>query len=143
MFKSNAKKPLKLKLWKVKNYEESYIGEIELSVSDFVDFEVAMEYQGKMIKETFVQKEMFKVFDDSSASIGQVSLKIIQFCSSSVPSSNSTPYPFQTSCRTSQAPPKPPSSAKSICRSKSPKAKGSSGAPARTKTTSFSSSGRR
>jgi len=70
MFKSNARHPLKLKLWKVKNYEESYIGEIELSVSDFVDFEVALEFQGKMIKETFVQKEMYKVFNESSASIG-------------------------------------------------------------------------
>lgn len=40
MFKSNAKYPLKLKLLKVKNYEEQYIGEIDLSVSDFVDFEV-------------------------------------------------------------------------------------------------------
>ncbi|CAK71913.1 unnamed protein product (macronuclear) [Paramecium tetraurelia] len=93
MFKSNAKYPLKLKLLKVKNYEEQYIGEIDLSVSDFVDFEVVQEYQGKMIKETFVQKEMFKVYNDQSASIGQVSLKIIQFCSSSVPSNKSSNIP--------------------------------------------------
>jgi hypothetical protein len=44
MFKSNAKYPLILKLWKVKNYEEQYIGEIELTVADFVDFEVILEY---------------------------------------------------------------------------------------------------
>ncbi|CAD8160742.1 unnamed protein product [Paramecium pentaurelia] len=93
MFKSNAKYPLKLKLLKVKNYEEQYIGEIDLSVSDFVDFEVVQEYQGKMIKETFVQKEMFKIYNDQSASIGQVSLKIIQFCSSSVPSNKSSNIP--------------------------------------------------
>ncbi|CAD8073915.1 unnamed protein product [Paramecium sonneborni] len=93
MFKSNAKYPLKLKLLKVKNYEEQYIGEIDLSVSDFVDFEVVQEYQGKMIKETFVQKEMFKVYNDQWASIGQVSLKIIQFCSSSVPSNKSSNIP--------------------------------------------------
>ena len=54
MFKSNAKHPLILKLWKVKNYEEHYIGEIELNANDFVDFEVVMDYHHKIIKETFV-----------------------------------------------------------------------------------------
>ncbi|KAM3134202.1 hypothetical protein pb186bvf_013720 [Paramecium bursaria] len=93
MFKSNAKHPLILKLWKVKNYEEHYIGEIELNANDFVDFEVVMDYHHKIIKETFVQKEMFKVYNEQSAPIGQVSLKIIQFCSSSVPTNKMSNIP--------------------------------------------------
>ena len=50
MFKQSGFDTLELILWKIKNYDESYIGQFELEPADFFDCDVVQEYQKKIIK---------------------------------------------------------------------------------------------
>lgn len=50
VFKQNAVDQVELVLWKIKNYDEVYIGQIELDPDDFDQSEVVQEFQNKLIK---------------------------------------------------------------------------------------------
>jgi hypothetical protein len=74
-------------LWKIKNYDEIYIGQFEVDPADFFDCDVVQEYQKKIIKEKSLEKDVFKRINGVSVCLGQISFKIIILCASNIPQS--------------------------------------------------------
>ena len=88
LLKKNAKDRVELILWKIKNNDEQYIGQIDFDPDDFDEAELIQEFKHKQIKEKLCDKELYRKINNVNAFLGQVQVKMIQFCHKNTPSSN-------------------------------------------------------
>ncbi|CAD8088902.1 unnamed protein product [Paramecium sonneborni] len=85
VYTRNAYEPVDIILWKIKNNDEKYVGQFDLSNNDYQNAREILDFKSKIICETQIEKEMFKTMKQTKSYIGNVQFQLIQLGHEKIP----------------------------------------------------------
>ncbi|CAK83003.1 unnamed protein product (macronuclear) [Paramecium tetraurelia] len=85
VYTRNAYEPVDIILWKIKNNDEKYVGQFDISNNDYQNAREVLDFKSKIICETQIEKEMFKTMKQTKSYIGNVQFQLIQLGHEKIP----------------------------------------------------------